>query len=124
MENSFLYTPTEALDHFNVLENKGLSQDAVLQSREKYGPNGQYTRSLRILEALRTNQPIALAEDPPTPMWELILEQFKDQLVLILLGSAAVSFILALFEEGDDWTAFVDPAVVCGLSDRPVTTLC
>lgn len=57
----------------------------------------------------------ALAEDPPTPMWELILEQFKDQLVLILLGSAAVSFVLALFEEGDDWTAFVDPAVVCVL---------
>ena len=56
--------------------------------------------------------PPALAEDPPTPMWELILEQFKDQLVLILLGSAAVSFVLALFEESDDWTAFVDPAVV------------
>lgn len=45
-------------------------------------------------------------------MWKLILEQFKDQLVLILLGSAAVSFVLALFEEGDDWTAFVDPVVV------------
>lgn len=45
-------------------------------------------------------------------MWELILEQFKDQLVLILLGSAAVSFVLALFEDSDDWTAFVDPAVV------------
>lgn len=55
---------------------------------------------------------IALAEDPPTPLWELILEQFKDQLVLILLGSAAVSFVLALFEDGEDWTAFVDPVVV------------
>jgi Ca2+ transporting ATPase len=54
----------------------------------------------------------ALAEDPPTPLWELVLEQFKDQLVLILLGSAAVSFVLALFEGGDDWTAFVDPVVV------------
>ncbi|KAF7116389.1 hypothetical protein CNMCM5793_004633 [Aspergillus hiratsukae] len=54
----------------------------------------------------------ALAEEPPTPLWELVLEQFKDQLVLILLGSAAVSFVLALFEEGDDWTAFVDPAVI------------
>jgi Ca2+ transporting ATPase len=41
-----------------------------------------------------------------------VLEQFKDQLVLILLGSAALSFVLALFEEGDDWTAFVDPVVV------------
>ncbi|KAJ6092942.1 Sarcoplasmic/endoplasmic reticulum calcium ATPase 1 [Penicillium sp. IBT 16267x] len=93
MENSFLNSPAEALDYFNVSENAGLSQDAALKSRQKYGPN-------------------ALAEDPPTPLWELILEQFKDQLVLILLGSAAVSFVLALFEESDDWTAFVDPAVI------------
>ncbi|KAJ6020852.1 hypothetical protein N7540_006356 [Penicillium herquei] len=93
MENSFLYSPADVLDHFNVSENSGLSQDAVLKSRQKHGPN-------------------ALAEEPPTPLWELILEQFKDQLVLILLGSAAVSFVLALFEEGEDWTAFVDPAVI------------
>ena len=45
-------------------------------------------------------------------MWELILEQFKDQLVIILLGSAAVSFVLALLEEEEGWTAFVDPAVI------------
>src|ERR1700709_429148 len=54
----------------------------------------------------------AIAEEPPTPLWELILEQFKDQLVLILLGSAAVSFGLAVFDGGEGWTAFVDPAVV------------
>jgi len=54
----------------------------------------------------------AIAEDPPTPIWELILEQFKDQLVIILLGSAAISFVLALFEEDGGWSAFVDPAVV------------
>lgn len=60
----------------------------------------------------------ALPEDPPTPLWELILEQFKDQLVIILLASAAVSFVLALFEDSDDWTVFVDPVVVCSVS-RP-----
>jgi len=60
----------------------------------------------------------ALVEDPPTPLWQLVLEQFKDQLVLILLGSAAISFVLALFEESDDWTAFVDPVVVCALDPR------
>lgn len=55
---------------------------------------------------------VAIPEEPPTPLWELILEQFKDQLVLILLGSAAVSFVLALLEDEGGWGAFVDPAVV------------
>jgi P-type Ca2+ transporter type 2A len=59
---------------------------------------------------------IVLPEDPPTPLWELILEQFKDQLVLILLGSAIVSFLLALLEdtsEDSTWGgAFVEPLVI------------
>jgi Ca2+ transporting ATPase len=59
-----------------------------------------------------TDRRTALPEEPPTPIWELILEQFKDQLVIILLGSAAVSFVLALFDNEEGWTAFVDPAVV------------
>lgn len=56
-----------------------------------------------------------LPEDPPTPLWELILEQFKDQLVLILLASAVVSFVLALFENNEGsswWSAFVEPSVI------------
>lgn len=93
MEHSFLRSPAEVLEYFGVSESTGLSTQQVLKSKQKYGPN-------------------ALPEDPPTPLWQLVLEQFKDQLVLILLGSAAVSFVLALFEGGDDWTAFVDPAVI------------
>ena len=49
-------------------------------------------------------------------MWQLILDQFKDQLVLILLGSAVVSFGLALIEETAEGasraTAFVEPSVI------------
>lgn len=47
-------------------------------------------------------------------MWKLVLQQFEDQLVLILLGSAGISFVLALMEGANDITAFVDPLVVSG----------
>lgn len=93
MENAYTQSTKDVLAHFQVSESSGLSDERVLGSRQKYGRN-------------------ALPEDPPTPIWELILEQFKDQLVIILLGSAAVSFVLALFEDGEDWTAFVDPVVI------------
>ena len=60
---------------------------------------------------------VALPEAAPTSLFTLIIAQFKDQLVLILLGSAVVSFILALFEDssepGGSWlTAFVEPLVI------------
>lgn len=93
MNRSFTKSASEVLKHFGVKEAQGLSSQQVLASREKYGSN-------------------ALPEDPPTPLWQLILEQFKDQLVIILLASAAISFVLALLEESDDWTAFVDPVVI------------
>lgn len=56
-----------------------------------------------------------LPDDESTPLWELILEQFKDQLVLILLASAVVSFILALLDDSEGSTfggAFVEPLVI------------
>ncbi|TAQ88410.1 hypothetical protein B7494_g3275 [Chlorociboria aeruginascens] len=93
METAYSKTTAEVLKFFSVSEAQGLTETQVNASREKYGRN-------------------AIAEEPSTPLWELILEQFKDQLVIILLGSAAISFVLALFEEGGGWTAFVDPAVI------------
>lgn len=80
--------------------------------------------SLRRPTSAKSDSQTAIAEEPPTPLWELILEQFKDQLVIILLGSAAVSFVLALFEDGGGWTAFVDPAVVCTNAVRVLLTIC
>ncbi|KAI0176195.1 calcium-transporting ATPase sarcoplasmic/endoplasmic reticulum type [Hypoxylon sp. FL1284] len=94
MESAFAKTIPEVLANFKVDGTSGLSDGQVSELRAKHGKN-------------------AIPEEPPTPLWELILEQFKDQLVLILLGSAAVSFVLALFEDGEGgWSAFVDPLVI------------
>ena len=72
----------------------GLTSEQVAENRAKYGAN--------VIPAGKT-----------TSIFALILDQFKDHLVLILLGAAVVSFILALFEEGEDRiTAFVEPAVI------------
>ncbi|KAF2725581.1 calcium transporter ATPase [Polychaeton citri CBS 116435] len=93
MDNAYIRSTQEVLKHFDVPEHKGLSDAAVSASRQKHGRN-------------------AIPEEPPTPLWELVLEQFKDQLVIILLVSAAISFVLALFEQEEGWTVFVDPAVI------------
>lgn len=93
MENAFAKPVEDVLAAFDVDARRGLSEKQVIELRSKHGKN-------------------AIPEEPPTPLWELILEQFKDQLVIILLGSAAVSFVLALFEEEGGFGAFVDPIVI------------
>ncbi|KAM0451349.1 hypothetical protein ACHAPV_005334 [Trichoderma viride] len=93
MDNAYALPIDAVLANFSVKEKTGLTDNQVSELRNQHGRN-------------------AIPEEPPTPLWELILEQFKDQLVIILLGSAAVSFVLALFEDEGGWSAFVDPAVI------------
>lgn len=113
MEHAYLLSAQEALKYFQVKQATGLSDIQVLRLRDRHGANSKL-RDFFESTYLHANNidHVALPEDPPTPLWQLVLEQFKDQLVIILLGSAAVSFVLAILEEGDDWTAFVDPVVV------------
>uniref|UniRef100_A0A3Q2U9G3 Calcium-transporting ATPase n=1 Tax=Fundulus heteroclitus TaxID=8078 RepID=A0A3Q2U9G3_FUNHE len=94
MENSHAKTPAECLAYFGVNENVGLSPDQVKKSLEKYGYN-------------------ELPAEEGKSIWELIVEQFEDLLVRILLLAACISFVLAWFEEGEETvTAFVEPFVI------------
>lgn len=40
MEQAFLSSPSQVLEHFHVAEDEGLSSRQILASREKYGRNG------------------------------------------------------------------------------------
>jgi Ca2+ transporting ATPase len=40
MENAYTRTPAEALQHFQVTEDKGLSEQQVTALRAKHGKNG------------------------------------------------------------------------------------
>ena len=122
MENAFTKSTSEVLKFFKVSESHGLTAAQVKASREKHGRNGKCLSPAPSDSC--ANSLTAIPDEPPTPIWKLILEQFKDQLVLILLGSAAVSFVLAIFEDEGGWGAFVDPAVVCPVPGSPVCPKC
>ena len=55
-----------------------------------------------------------MAEPPPEPLWKLVLAQFDDLLVKMLLAAAVVSFCLALGEEAGParYHAMVEPLVI------------
>ena len=57
--------------------------------------------------------PNAIPAEPPTPWLRLILAQFDDLLVKMLVGAAAISFCLAMGEEaGERLHALVEPLVI------------
>ncbi|XP_062409791.1 sarcoplasmic/endoplasmic reticulum calcium ATPase 2b [Sardina pilchardus] len=94
MENAHTKTVEEVYSNFNVIESTGLSLEQVKKQKEKYGPN-------------------ELPAEEGKSLWELVIEQFEDLLVRILLLAACISFVLAMFEEGEETiTAYVEPFVI------------
>uniref|UniRef100_A0A3P8PDC7 Calcium-transporting ATPase n=1 Tax=Astatotilapia calliptera TaxID=8154 RepID=A0A3P8PDC7_ASTCA len=94
MENAHAKTSVECLAYFSVNENTGLTPDQFKKNLDKYGFN-------------------ELPAEEGKSIWELVVEQFEDLLVRILLLAACISFVLAWFEEGEETvTAFVEPFVI------------
>uniref|UniRef100_A0A8C4SQH0 Calcium-transporting ATPase n=1 Tax=Erpetoichthys calabaricus TaxID=27687 RepID=A0A8C4SQH0_ERPCA len=94
MENGHTKTTEECLAYFGANETTGLSPEQVKKNFAKYGPN-------------------ELPAEEGKTLWELVVEQFEDLLVRILLLAACISFVLAWFEEGEETiTAFVEPFVI------------
>eukprot|EP00271_Cylindrocystis_brebissonii_P012740 TRINITY_DN3194_c0_g1_i2.p1 TRINITY_DN3194_c0_g1~~TRINITY_DN3194_c0_g1_i2.p1 ORF type:complete len:1090 (-),score=212.88 TRINITY_DN3194_c0_g1_i2:302-3451(-) len=91
---------SECLDEYRVDPTIGLTAAQVNVKRAVHGWN-------------------ELEKEPGKPMWKLVLEQFEDTLVRILLAAAAVSFLLAYVdgrESGEAGiTAYVEPIVILAI---------
>ncbi|XP_053649774.1 calcium-transporting ATPase sarcoplasmic/endoplasmic reticulum type isoform X1 [Cherax quadricarinatus] len=94
MEDAHCYPVEDILQKFGVNQETGLTDHQVKDYQAKYGPN-------------------ELPAEEGKSLLQLILEQFDDLLVKILLLAAIISFVLACFEEGEETvTAFVEPFVI------------
>jgi len=65
----------EVTAHLDVLVEKGLSTEQVIQRKKQFGPN-------------------QLQEESPRPAWLVFLVQFKSILILILIGAAFLAALI------------------------------
>ncbi|KAJ4980070.1 hypothetical protein NE237_010850 [Protea cynaroides] len=87
----------QCLKKYGVDKDFGLTSEKVEKQRQIYGTN-------------------ELEKHEGPSIWSLILEQFNDTLVRILLAAAVISFVLAWYDgdEGGEMgiTAYVEPLVI------------
>ena len=92
--NAHAMSVEDCLKEFEVNESVGLSTNVANSRIQIYGPN-------------------SLASPPVKSIWRLILEQFDDRLVQILLCVASISAALAVFE--NDIHAFAEPLIIVSI---------
>ncbi|KAJ7966509.1 Calcium-transporting ATPase [Quillaja saponaria] len=92
-DDAYARSVTEVLDFFGVDPKKGLSDSQVAQHARLYGKN-------------------VLDEERRAPFWKMVLKQFDDLLVKILIAAAIISFVLALVNGETGLTAFLEPSVI------------
>ncbi|KAE8057039.1 hypothetical protein FH972_013761 [Carpinus fangiana] len=135
MEDAYARSVSEVLDFFEVDPAKGLSEDQVARHARVYGKNGTFSVPNKDSDIFSTKSNGETCEDHNhwvyvffwcghatpiakwlgtcrTPFWKLVLKQFDDLLVKILIAAAVVSFILALINGETGLTAFLEPSVI------------
>lgn len=83
----------QVLAHLKTDGRVGLTADAAAARLLRHGPN-------------------ELAPEQATPFWTLVLKQFDDLLVKILLAAAAVDLAITLLNGESGVAAFVEPFVI------------
>ena len=92
LENCHIHQSKHVIDALQTHADTGLTGDEARTRLRLYGPN-------------------ELAEEEETPLWRLVMGQFEDRLVQMLLVASVVSFFLACLEERR-LSAFMEPAVI------------
>mmetsp|Transcript_6568 Transcript_6568/g.17614 ORF Transcript_6568/g.17614 Transcript_6568/m.17614 type:complete len:1038 (+) Transcript_6568:39-3152(+) len=93
MQDAYSSEVQEVAAFYHVDLDRGLSDRDVQQARIKYGRN-------------------QMEAEQSTPLWKLILKQFDDLLVKILLGAAIVDFIIAMSEGESIQSGLIEPMVI------------
>jgi magnesium-transporting ATPase (P-type) len=86
MDDAHAKSADEVLRFFSTGPD-GLSEDQVERLRSKYGYNG------KIFSGINPKLFSEMPTEEGKKLWELILEQFDDLLVKILLLAAIISFV-------------------------------
>jgi Ca2+-transporting ATPase len=88
--------PAEALEQFSTQRDKGLSQEEAHRRLEVYGPN-------------------QLTEAPPTTFWQMLIAQFNNFVVILLIIAAVISALLGEYIEASAILAIVVLNTVLGV---------
>ncbi|GBF97625.1 calcium-transporting ATPase endoplasmic reticulum-type [Raphidocelis subcapitata] len=93
MDNAHAVEVEEVFAFYGVDPSRGLGPFEVEQARARYGRN-------------------ELPAEEGTPLWKLVLKQFDDLLVKILIAAAVVDFVIA-WTGGDSFlSSLVEPMVI------------
>ncbi|TID22330.1 calcium-transporting P-type ATPase-like protein [Venturia nashicola] len=90
-----LLTPLETAERLTTNLASGISSTEATSRLLSHGPN-------------------ELTHDEPEPLWLRFLKQFKETLILLLLGSAAISFLMGNLEDAISITVAVTIVVTVG----------